>query len=193
MADYYKSVDKNYKPEMDKKYREAAHVMFFARTKRKLWDKLPYRAFINMHLRFDGTLGFPGGLIDKGENIEEALNREVMEEMGEGNPPLVASDWMNSYYSVKDKILLHFYSKEVDEEEFFNIEKRGLSAKEYGAEILGLIRVPLYTRERNNGGLPQFLKNNFVGNARMNLTKTLVRFDVLSADEVKTALEKSNK
>ena len=29
---------------------------------------------------------------------------------------------------------------QVDEEEFFNIEKRGLSAKEYGAEILGLIR-----------------------------------------------------
>ena len=92
----------------------------------------------------------------QGENIEEALNREVMEEMGEGNPTLVASDWMNSYYSVKDKILLHFYSKEVnwfivdfdelksefqvDEEEFFKIEKRGLSAKEYGAEILGLIR-----------------------------------------------------
>ena len=82
-----------------------------------------------------------------------------MEEMGEGNPPLVASDWMNSYYSVKDKILLHFYSKEVnwfivnfdelksevqvDEEEFFKIEKRGLSAKEYGAEILGLLRYKL--------------------------------------------------
>ena len=84
-----------------------------------------------MHLRFDGTLGFPGGLIDKvdnsyskavflllylgqGENIEEALNREVMEEMGEGNPTLVASDWMNSHYSLEDKILLHFYSKEVN-------------------------------------------------------------------------------
>lgn len=79
-----------------------------------------------------------------------------MEEMGEGNPPLVDTDWMNSFYSVKDKILLHFYSKEVNwfivnfdelkskvqvvEEEFFNIEKRGLSAKEYGTEILGLIR-----------------------------------------------------
>ena len=35
MEDCYKSVDKNYKPE-DKKYREAAHVVFFARTKRKL-------------------------------------------------------------------------------------------------------------------------------------------------------------
>jgi len=144
-----------------------------------------------MHLRFDGTLGFPGGLIDKGENIEEALNREVVEEMGEGNPPLVAGDWMNSYYSVEDKILLHFYSKEVDEEEFFKIEKRGLSAKEYGEEILGLIRVPLYTRDRNDGGLPQFLKNNFVGNARKNLTDALVRFEMLSADEVKIALEKS--
>ena len=133
-----------------------------------------------MHLRFDGTLGFPGGLIDKvdnsilyrgfllyfhqGENIEEALNREVVEEMGEGNPPLVASDWMNSYYSVEDKILLHFYSKEVnwfianfdelksgfqvDEEEFFKIEKRGLSAKEYGEEILGLIRYSLIIERR---------------------------------------------
>ena len=37
-----------------------------------------------------------------------------MEEMGEGNPPLVASDWMNSHYSLEDKILLHFYSKEVN-------------------------------------------------------------------------------
>ena len=36
-----------------------------------------------------------------------------MEEMGVGNPTLEAGDWMNSYYSVKDKILLHFYSKEV--------------------------------------------------------------------------------
>ena len=37
MDDYYKSVDKNYKPpELDKKYREAAHVMFFSRTERKL-------------------------------------------------------------------------------------------------------------------------------------------------------------
>ena len=67
MGDPYISVEKDYKPN-DIKYREAAHVMFFARTKRKLWDKLPYGAFINMHLRFDGRLGFPGGLIDKVDN-----------------------------------------------------------------------------------------------------------------------------
>ena len=97
---------------------------------------------------------------------------------------------------------------QVNEEDFFEIEKRGLSAKEYGVEILGLmrwcrkimilifllqfsLRVPLYTRERNDGGLPMFLKNNFAGNARENLIESLVRFNVLSSDEVKTALEKS--
>ena len=31
----------------------------------QLWDSLPLRALVNMHLRFDGRLGFPGGLIDK--------------------------------------------------------------------------------------------------------------------------------
>ena len=37
MDDYYKSVEKNCKPaELDTNYREAAHVMFFARTERKL-------------------------------------------------------------------------------------------------------------------------------------------------------------
>ena len=35
MGDLYISVDKDYKPN-DIKYREAAHVMFFARTNRKL-------------------------------------------------------------------------------------------------------------------------------------------------------------
>ena len=36
-----------------------------------------------------------------------------------------------------------------------------------------------------------FLKNNFAGNARENLIESLVRFNVLSSDEVRTALEKS--
>ena len=57
--------------------------------------------------------------------------------------------------------------------------------------MIFFIRVPLYTRDRNNGGLPMFLKNNFVGNARDNLIESLVRFNVLSSDEVKIALQKS--
>lgn len=70
-------------------------------------------------------------------------------------------------------------------------DQRGLSAEEYGVEILGILRVPLYTRPRNRwlvgwcnggmveftvyhrGGFPEFLKNNFAGNARENLLLAL--------------------
>ena len=34
-----------------------------------------------MHLRFDGTFGFPGGLIDSGEDVVAGLNREMKEEI----------------------------------------------------------------------------------------------------------------
>lgn len=183
----YESVEKNFIPS-DKVYRTAAHAMFFARTDEKLWKKHPYKALVNMHLRFDGRLGFPGGLLDAEENIETALNREISEEMGEGNPVIVENDWMSSHYSLKDKLLMHFYCKEVDRTEFFDIEKRGLGAEEYGIEILGILRVPLYTRPRNNGGLPMFLKNNFAGNSRENLLNSLMRKEVLELKEVKAGL-----
>ena len=183
----YLRVEKSFQPP-DNVYRKAAHAMFFARTDEKLWDKHPYKALVNMHLRFDGRLGFPGGLIDDGENIETALNREILEEMGEGNPVILEKDWMSCQYSPKDKLLMHFYCKEVDRTEFLQIEKRGLSAKEYGVEILGLLRVPLYTRQRNNGGFPMFLKNNFAGNARENLLDSLQRKGVLDLKEIEDAV-----
>merc|ERR1719470_807623 len=93
----YENVEKNFIPS-DKVYRTAAHAMFFARTDEKLWDKHPYKALVNMHLRFDGRLGFPGGLLDAEENIETALNREISEEMGLGNPSVSADDWLNSSF-----------------------------------------------------------------------------------------------
>ena len=35
-----------------------------------------------MQMRFDGTLGFPGGVVDEGESPEEAVSRELSEELG---------------------------------------------------------------------------------------------------------------
>merc|ERR1719342_934110 len=136
----YESVEKNFIPD-EKVYRTAAHAMFFARTSDKLWDKHPYKALVNMHLRFDGRLGFPGGLLDAEENIETALNREISEEMGEGNPVILDTDRMSSHYSPGDNLVMHFYCKEVELSEFYRIEQRCLGSKEYGVEILGILRV----------------------------------------------------
>ena len=111
-----------------------------------------------MHLRFDGRLGFPGGMIDKvtdtmsrllsdtsmlssqGEQVEAALNREIAEEMGEGNPQMTEGDWLETCFCPEDKLLLHFYHKELTEEQFSELEQRGLKAKEYGVEVLGIVR-----------------------------------------------------
>ena len=37
-----------------------------------------------MQVRFDGTLGFPGGIVDHGseESLEQTLSREFFEEVG---------------------------------------------------------------------------------------------------------------
>jgi len=62
--------------------RKAAHCMFWARTTSKTVHDVPVKALVMLQLRFDGLIGFPGGLVDPGEDIETGLNRELVEEIG---------------------------------------------------------------------------------------------------------------
>ena len=62
--------------------RKAAHCMFWARTTSKTVHDVPVKALVMLQLRFDGLIGFPGGLVDPGEDIETGLNRELAEEIG---------------------------------------------------------------------------------------------------------------
>eukprot|EP00088_Acartia_fossae_P015363 TRINITY_DN18402_c0_g1_i1.p1 TRINITY_DN18402_c0_g1~~TRINITY_DN18402_c0_g1_i1.p1 ORF type:complete len:225 (-),score=25.92 TRINITY_DN18402_c0_g1_i1:90-686(-) len=173
--------------------RQAAHVLVFARTKEKLWSKHDVRAKISMHMRFDGKLGFPGGLIDEGEDVETGLNREFKEEMGL-ELGILKTDWISTHYSQELNIIVHFYCKEFDPDRFNELETSAMKAEEYGIEILGNIRVPLYTYKTKRGvlaGLPQFLRNNFAGNARQQLLSCLVLNKILTQEEVDTAMEQS--
>lgn len=90
-----------------------------------------------MQMRFDGLLGFPGGLVDPGEDPVAGLNRELHEEI----------DLDLSLYSFKDdhhlvtflqekkKLVLHFYIQEVTLIQFREIEAKCTSAHEYGIEV----------------------------------------------------------
>ena len=60
-----------------------------------------------MQMRFDGTLGFAGGMIDEGESPEQCVTREFQEEIGcgeAGRSPVVFAEQVciiKLFYTVK--------------------------------------------------------------------------------------------
>ena len=134
-----------------------------------------------MQLRFDGALGFPGGLIDPGEAIVDGLNRECIEEIGLDPKHFVTDeDLVFSAFTTKSprwpRLELHAFAKEVSNQEFQRIEQNVFEAKDFGDEVrpnslilnlhtqhynfliyplpqtLGLIRVPLYIQNQVDVG-----------------------------------------
>ncbi|KAG8312843.1 U8 snoRNA-decapping enzyme [Homalodisca vitripennis] len=90
-----------------------------------------------MQMRFDGNLGFPGGLVDAGEDSIKALNRELTEEMNldTSKHSVSESSYVVTHWSISKRLCLHFYALEVSLAELYEIEKRALLAKDYGSEV----------------------------------------------------------
>ena len=163
-----------------------------------------------MQMRFDGTLGFPGGVVDAGETPDYACSRECWEELGVSKTELVITpdDHIFTHYSRETHIVLHFFAKEISLDLFMKIEKCIPSCNDWGEEVsssskcgiaittmstfqvLGVVRCPLYTLP-NSLGLPAFLRNQFIGNARDQLLEALMVKELISKQELKTAVEKS--
>lgn len=72
-------------------------------------------------------------------------------------------------------------------DDYLRMELSAFVSKEYGNEVLGVCRVPLYVMENNYHGLPAFLDNKFAGNAKDQLIESLVALDIMSIDEVENA------
>ncbi len=87
-----------------------------------------------MQLRFDGTLGFPGGLVDPGETLEEAATREMREELG-GGVTIRREDHVISSYSKETKFCCHFYARQISMEKFRELENGITQSKDWGVEV----------------------------------------------------------
>ena len=87
-----------------------------------------------MQMRFDGTLGFPGGIIDTGETPEQTVTREFAEEVGP-REEFTEKDHLVTHYSEHSKFCLHFYAKEVAIGRFHEIERRAPTAVHWGEEV----------------------------------------------------------
>ena len=83
-----------------------------------------------MHLRCDGPLGFPGGIIESNEDVLTGVTREVQEEIG-FDVQLSEKDFvariLQPYHRQKgdktwDTLNSYFFAKEITEEEFKAME-----------------------------------------------------------------------
>ena len=67
--------------------------------------------------RWDGRMGFPGGTVDEGEDLLDALVREVKEEIG----ITVKPEKVRPIATHAGKLTTHLYALEVLEIEFLHI------------------------------------------------------------------------
>lgn len=94
-----------------------------------------------MQLRYDGYFGFPGGLIDAGEDFVTAVNREMAEEMNldTSKHSVNHDDHVISHWSEKRNLALHFYKLKVNMTDLIEIERQALLAEDYGSEVIMLL------------------------------------------------------
>jgi 8-oxo-dGTP pyrophosphatase MutT (NUDIX family) len=128
--------------------------------------------------RWDGRMGFPGGTVNAGESLLDALVREIKEEIGITIKP----DKVHPIATHENRIVTHLYGLKVLEVEFLHIYYHILNnfsrsillhAYEEGdeshfmSEITGIKIVPLIQHE--NKGIKRFVENAFAGATREDL------------------------
>ncbi|OQV25086.1 putative U8 snoRNA-decapping enzyme [Hypsibius exemplaris] len=173
---------------------QACHAMIFAKTEAKFVSQLPCKAWVLMQMRFDGKLGFPGGVVSDqaipDTTLEDGLNREMEEELALDMSRFAFSKkhYVVSHFCPKANLILNFYAQEVTEQEFKEIEGNALRAEEYGHECLGIVRIPLFTLQDGHNGLPVFLQNQFAGTSILQVIVGLCTHNLMKPDELNTAM-----
>ena len=128
--------------------------------------------------------------MDQGESPHQAATRELAEEVG-GAVSVEPADHVISNHSPKTGLCLHFYAKEISMATLRELEGGATRVHDWGAEVFGILRCPLYTLP-NGLGFPAFLSNQFIGNSRDQLLTAIRKRGLLTEEEIRLVLEKAN-
>ena len=129
-----------------------------------------------MQLRWDGTLGFLGGLVNKGEELIEALVREAKEEFALIIDKKLSKEIKLLSTYADDSINIHCYYLEVNYEKIKEIQQNSFGAKHFYAENQGCILPQI--ADFKGEGIKKFLTNNFYLAAKEEL-KDLIKKESL--------------
>lgn len=112
--------------------------------------------------RWDGRFGAVGGSVDGNESLTTALEREVVEELGQYGMDMY-EPLVSHHHMFPDGVTfgIHAYCHEVDQETMYMIQREGNFAKDFRPEVSGYC--VLHCAEKL---LPDIMKNNFVGTAK---------------------------
>lgn len=129
--------------------------------------------------RYDGSMGFVGGFVEHEESLEEAVKREVTEEIGFriSSPliPVVAYEL--------DNITTHSFALKLPYLELLRIQREALNAPHFGSELTGIFLAHLYDY-RGHRGLVNLMGNNLAPSVREEMMHFLLKTEIFSKDEL---------
>ncbi|XP_031451096.1 tudor-interacting repair regulator protein isoform X1 [Phasianus colchicus] len=171
----------------------SCHAMLYAPNPGMLFGRIPLRYAVLMQMRFDGLLGFPGGFVDRRYwSLEDGLNRVLG--LGLGCVRLTEADYLCSHLTDgPHRVVAHLYARQLTLEELHTIEISAVHSRDHGLEVMGMVRVPLYTQKDRMGGLPNFLANSFVGTAKFQLLFALKILNMVPEEKLAEAVAATQK
>ncbi|XP_007937786.1 tudor-interacting repair regulator protein [Orycteropus afer afer] len=166
----------------------SCHAMLYAANPGQLFGRIPMRFSVLMQMRFDGLLGFPGGFVDRRFwSLEDGLNRVLG--LGLGCLRLTEADYLSSHLTEgPQRVVAHLYARQLTLEQLHAVEISAVHSRDHGLEVLGLVRVPLYTQKDRMGGFPNFLSNAFISTAKCQLLFALRVLHMMPEEKLAEAL-----
>lgn len=135
--------------------------------KEKRGIKIP---LVLMIMRWDGWIGFPGGNVDPGESLYEALGREMVEEINYKPDKVELFKPMISF-SLQDRNI-HAFKHQVYKEEMIEIIRNATYGEHFLSENQGCFALQIANFE-DNKGISQFMNHNYKATAKAELIQLI--------------------